>query len=106
MMLAVLGKRSFYSSSAVLAGKIVMPTPNNSRSCLATLSLSATIRLSAVIVALGALVDTALAQSGYYAGKTVRIIVGSTAGGGYDLNARTLALFLPEHLPRRLHVRV
>jgi tripartite-type tricarboxylate transporter receptor subunit TctC len=81
-----------------MEGMIVMLTPNAYRR-LATFSLGATIRLSAVILALGALVDTAPAQSGYYAGKTVRIIVGSTAGGGYDLNARTLAPFLTEHLP-------
>lgn len=76
-----------------------MPSLNNSHSCLATSSLRTAIWLSAAIVALSACVDTAVAQSGYYAGKTVRIIVGSTAGGGYDLNARTLAPFLTEHLP-------
>jgi tripartite-type tricarboxylate transporter receptor subunit TctC len=75
-----------------------MPT-SSLYSRLATFSLSATIRLSAVMVALSALADPALTQSAYYAGKTVRIIVGSTAGGGYDLNARTLAPFLAEHLP-------
>src|SRR5215218_6399144 len=75
-----------------------MPTPSNSLRH-ANFSFSAAIAVGTVIVALGVLVDTAVAQSGYYAGKTVRIIVGSTAGGGYDLNARTLAQFLPEHLP-------
>ena len=53
--------------------------------------------------ALAALVATApqdaIAQSGYYAGKTVRIIVGASAGGGYDIYARALAPFLAEHLP-------
>lgn len=76
-----------------------MLTPSRSHSRLPTLSLRAVISLSAIVVAIAARVDTALAQPAYYAGKTVRIIVGSTAGGGYDLNARTLAPFLAEHLP-------
>src|SRR5437899_2636312 len=84
------------SSPAVLEGGIVMRTPNKSHSCLANFSLCTFIT---VIVVLSALVDTAPAQSAYYAGKTVRIIVGSTAGGGYDVNARTFAPFLTEHLP-------
>jgi tripartite-type tricarboxylate transporter receptor subunit TctC len=39
------------------------------------------------------------AQPGFYAGKTVRIVVGSSAGGGYDTYARAIAPFLAEHLP-------
>jgi tripartite-type tricarboxylate transporter receptor subunit TctC len=35
----------------------------------------------------------------FYRGKTVTIIVGSSAGGGYDLYARTIARFMPKHLP-------
>ena len=34
----------------------------------------------------------------YAAGKTVDLVVSSSAGGGYDLLARTLARFLPKHL--------
>jgi len=34
-----------------------------------------------------------------YQGKTVRIIVGLAAGGGYDLYARTLARHLGKHIP-------
>jgi tripartite-type tricarboxylate transporter receptor subunit TctC len=49
------------------------------------------------VVAIGP--DTAIAQSGYYAGKTVRIVVGSSAGGGYDTYARAIAPFFAEHLP-------
>src|SRR5437868_466786 len=43
----------------------------------------------------------AVAQSttGYYAGKTVKMIVGLGAGGGYDLWARTLARHIGRHLP-------
>jgi tripartite-type tricarboxylate transporter receptor subunit TctC len=52
-----------------------------------------------VVALLAASPDTAIAQTGYYAGKTVRIVVGSSAGGGYDTYARAIAPFLGEHLP-------
>jgi tripartite-type tricarboxylate transporter receptor subunit TctC len=56
--------------------------------------------LSALAIALAAAgANDATAQSGYYAGKTVRIVVGSSAGGGYDTYARAIAPFLGEHLP-------
>lgn len=35
----------------------------------------------------------------YYEGKTVRIVCGSSPGGGYDRMARLLARHLPKHLP-------
>jgi len=35
----------------------------------------------------------------FYEGKTIRIIVGLAAGGGYDLYARTLARHLGKHIP-------
>ncbi len=42
----------------------------------------------------------AQAQSdGFYAGKTVRIIVGASPGGFYDRWARLLARYLPLHIP-------
>ena len=43
----------------------------------------------------------ALAQSvaDFYRGKTVTIVVGSDAGGGYDLNARVLARHMAAHIP-------
>jgi tripartite-type tricarboxylate transporter receptor subunit TctC len=39
------------------------------------------------------------AQANFYQGKTVRIIVGSSTGGGYDLWARLLAQHLGKHIP-------
>jgi len=39
------------------------------------------------------------AQTPFYQGKTVRIIVGSTTGGGYDLWARLLAQHFGKYLP-------
>ena len=48
---------------------------------------------------LGAWRTAALAQTGFYEGKTVRVVVGLAAGGGYDLYARTLARHLGKHIP-------
>jgi tripartite-type tricarboxylate transporter receptor subunit TctC len=39
------------------------------------------------------------AVAGFYRGKTITIDVGFTAGGGYDLHARTLGRYLGRHLP-------
>ena len=44
--------------------------------------------------------DSALAQSApFYQGKTIRIIVGFTAGGLYDQYARILARHMPKYIP-------
>ena len=43
-------------------------------------------------------VNTVVAQANFYEGKTVRVIVGLAAGGGYDLYARTLARHLGKHI--------
>jgi tripartite-type tricarboxylate transporter receptor subunit TctC len=40
-----------------------------------------------------------LAQENFYKGKTVRIIVGASAGGGYDTYSRTLARHMGKHIP-------
>ena len=49
-------------------------------------------------VALAALPSAAAAQPSF-TGKTVTIIVGYKAGGGYDATARMLARHLPKHIP-------
>jgi tripartite-type tricarboxylate transporter receptor subunit TctC len=41
----------------------------------------------------------ALAQEPFYKGKTVRLIVGTSAGGGYDTYSRTIARHLGKHIP-------
>ncbi len=53
--------------------------------------------LAAVVFALGAWGAAAAADS--YAGKTVRIIVAYSPGGGYDTYARYVARHLHRHLP-------
>jgi tripartite-type tricarboxylate transporter receptor subunit TctC len=59
-----------------------------------------------VVAAITALPGSAAAQPGYYAGKTVRIVVGSSAGGGYDTYARAIAPIFGEHLPGKPNVVV
>src|SRR6266581_2926887 len=41
----------------------------------------------------------AAAQEPFYKGKTVRIVVGFTAGGGFDAYSRALARHMPRHIP-------
>jgi tripartite-type tricarboxylate transporter receptor subunit TctC len=58
-------------------------------------------RLIAVSVVLGllALVVPAETQESFYKGKTVRIIVGFTAGGGFDTYSRAIARHMSRHIP-------
>src|SRR5262245_43043706 len=44
-------------------------------------------------------VDSVFAQEPFYKGKTIRIIVGFSAGGGFDTYARALARHLGRHIP-------
>ncbi len=39
------------------------------------------------------------AQEPFYKGKTIRIIVGASAGGGYDTYSRTIARHMGKHIP-------
>jgi tripartite-type tricarboxylate transporter receptor subunit TctC len=55
-------------------------------------------------VALCVLVAAASAASGqtvadFYQGKTVTLVVSSSPGGGYDIMSRTIARYLPAHIP-------
>src|SRR5919201_6588519 len=58
--------------------------------------------LALVIIALLTLAslwsDAVDAQS-FYKGKTVRVVVGSSAGGGLDTYARAVARYLGKHIP-------
>ena len=58
-------------------------------------------RLVAVGVALGFLACAlpAATQEPFYRGKTVRIIVGFTAGGGFDVYSRVIARHMARHIP-------
>ncbi len=53
-------------------------------------------------IALAAAIGPARAAdpvSGFYAGRTINLLVGFTTGGGYDLYARTLARHMGAHIP-------
>jgi tripartite-type tricarboxylate transporter receptor subunit TctC len=62
-----------------------------------------------VLVSMAALIGTQgavfffTAASGatddYYRGKTIKLVVGASATGGYNLHARTLARLMPRHIP-------
>jgi tripartite-type tricarboxylate transporter receptor subunit TctC len=43
--------------------------------------------------------DQALGQSNFYEGKTIRMIVGFSAGGGYDAYTRLLGRHISKHIP-------
>jgi tripartite-type tricarboxylate transporter receptor subunit TctC len=60
--------------------------------------------LAAILAA--ALVQPALAQDSFYRGKTVTIVVGYSAGGGYDQYARLVARHLGRHIPGQPNVIV
>src|SRR5258707_1164587 len=63
----------------------------------------------AILVSLAALLlacPAARAQQDLYKGKTVRLIVGQAAGGGYDAYGRLLAPFLSQFLPGQPAVAV
>jgi tripartite-type tricarboxylate transporter receptor subunit TctC len=45
------------------------------------------------------LASSAWAQGDFYSGKTIRIVVGLSAGGGYDRAARMLARHMGKHIP-------
>ena len=58
------------------------------------INLTASALLAAATIA----VAPAAAQN-FYEGKTINLVVGSSAGGGYDLYSRVLARHMPKHIP-------
>jgi tripartite-type tricarboxylate transporter receptor subunit TctC len=53
----------------------------------------------AVAVLCMAAAGPGLAQDDLFRGKQIRLVIGSAAGGGYDLFARTIAAYWPKHIP-------
>ena len=62
---------------------------------MAKLSLWVSINLIIVLLVGGAAAQT---KQEFYQGKTVRIIVGAAAGGGYDTYSRTIARHIGKHI--------
>src|SRR5262245_9824571 len=57
------------------------------------------ITLTALVVGLLWAPNRSIAQSNFYEGKTIRIIVGFSPGGGYDALARMLSRHMPIYIP-------
>src|SRR6516164_7699685 len=55
--------------------------------------------LSALILIASRAPRAVNAQAKFYAGKTIRLIVGFTAGGGYDAYTRTIGRHIGKHIP-------
>ncbi len=60
---------------------------------------NAVLQLVAVIVWIFIGANVVPAQSNFYEGKTIRIIVGFSPGGGYDALARMLSRHMPKYIP-------
>ena len=60
--------------------------------------------VAAVSLVLLLFATPATAQDSFYKGKTVRIIVGASAGGGYDTYSRTIARHMGKHIPGKSDV--
>lgn len=60
-------------------------------------------RITSIAVVLGFFLlsgaQWVLAQANFYEGKTIRFIVGFSAGGGYDAYTRTIARHMGKHVP-------
>src|SRR6266540_6816883 len=57
------------------------------------------IVLIAISLFFGAGSADTFAQDSFYQGKSIRIIVGLAAGGGYDVYARTISRHMGKHIP-------
>jgi tripartite-type tricarboxylate transporter receptor subunit TctC len=55
--------------------------------------------LASATLALALWAATALAQTPYYAGKTITLVAGTKAGDVYDMYARHFAQFMPKYIP-------
>ena len=57
------------------------------------------VRVGAVATAAGLCMTAPVAAADFYKGKTVRMFIGSGAGGGFDTYGRTVGQFLGKHIP-------
>src|SRR5918997_799852 len=57
------------------------------------------ITSTAMIVFISFFTVAASAQNNFYEGKTIRVIVGFSPGGGYDALARMLSRHIPKYIP-------
>jgi hypothetical protein len=59
----------------------------------------ACVGIIAGLAATPARAQEAVAQ--FYKGRQITVLVGSSAGGGYDIYARLLSRHMPKHIPRQ-----
>ena len=52
-----------------------------------------------VVAALWLILIAPASAQDFYRGKSIRLIVGASAGGGYDTYSRTIARHLGKHIP-------
>jgi tripartite-type tricarboxylate transporter receptor subunit TctC len=64
------------------------------------------IAFAAIALTVGAASAEPQPVAEFYRGKTISIVVGSEAGGGYDLNARVLGRYLGRYIPGNPNVIV
>ncbi len=57
------------------------------------------IKFSLLVIGFWFSVDGALCADDFYKGKTIRIIVGGSAGGGFDTYSRMMARHMGKHIP-------
>jgi tripartite-type tricarboxylate transporter receptor subunit TctC len=67
--------------------------------CLPVRFWCLTIACAVLLIALGASDQRAHGAAPFYEGKTIRIIVGTSPGGGYDTYTRLIARHLSNHIP-------
>jgi len=53
----------------------------------------------ALVLGLLSAASSSAGESNYFQGRTIRLVVGSSSGGGYDLWARMLAQYIGKHIP-------
>src|SRR5262249_8489205 len=73
--------------------------PNNGMPATWRLRLCAPLAAAALLAAAFLPARATDPVADFYAGKTLRVMVGFAPGGGYDLYARTLGRYLGRHLP-------
>ena len=57
------------------------------------------VLVASVVITLLFMAGVCLGAAPFYEGKTIRLIVGTSPGGGFDSYARLLARHLPKHIP-------
>jgi tripartite-type tricarboxylate transporter receptor subunit TctC len=70
-----------------------------------TVTISATTCFFWIAALCGSLISPAFGQEKFFEGKTIRIIVGFSAGGGFDAHSRAIGRHMSKHIPVALPFR-